>query len=378
MSLGRRAIYLDANATTPLHPAVLAAMTPALSHFFANPSSVHKPGQEARALVDRAREQCAQALDCDPRELTFTSGGTESDALAIRGLAGKGARIVTSEVEHTAVHAACAQSGAQVVRVPVDSEGALDLSALERALPGAALCSIMAANNETGVLAPLDQIGALCRKYEVPLHTDAVQAVGKLSLSLRYLPVDLLSCSAHKLQGPKGAGLLWARRGLRLEPVQAGGHQERGRRGGTENVAGIVGLGEALSRAVAGLALEEPRLRSLRDRLEASASQIPGARIAGQKAPRVCNTLNVAFEECDGETLLVGLDLEGIAVSTGSACSSGSLEPSPVLLAMGYPPGLARGAVRFSLWSGNTPEQIEEVCALLPGVVARARGSRQG
>lgn len=369
-------IYLDANATTPLHPEVLAAMTPALSHFFANPSSVHKQGQDARALVDRAREQCAQALGCDPRELTFTSGGTESDNLAIRGLvgAGPGRRIVTSAVEHPAVLAACAESGAEVARVPVDGSGRLDLAALDRALPGAALCSIMAANNETGILFPLTEIGALCRKHGVPLHTDAVQAVGKLPLSLRDLPVDLLTCSAHKVQGPKGAGLLWARRGLRLEPVVTGGHQERGRRGGTENVAGIVGLGAALELATGALPETEPRLRRLRDRLAAAALAIPGARIAGPLSSLVCNTLNVAFEACDGETLLVGLDLEGVAVSTGSACSSGSLEPSPVLLAMGYPPDLARGAVRLSLWSGNTEAEIDEVCALLPVVVARARG----
>jgi cysteine desulfurase len=231
----------------------------------------------------------------------------------------------------------------------------------------------MAANNETGVLFPLTTVGELCRRHRVPLHTDAVQAIGKMPLRVRELPIDLLSCSAHKIGGPKGAGLLWVRRGVQLAPVQVGGHQERGRRAGTENVAAIVGLGEALTRATAALPSEIRRLEALRDRLEATARQIPGARVAGASVARVCNTLNVAFEGCDGETLLVALDLGGVAVSTGSACSSGSLEPSPVLLAMGYSPALARGAIRFSLWRGTTAEEIDEVCALLPEVVARCR-----
>jgi cysteine desulfurase len=367
-------IYLDANATTPLDPAVMAAMMPALGEVFANPSSVHKPGQDARALLDRAREQCGSALDCDPREIVFTSGGTEADALAVRGLGRR--KVVVTAVEHPALLGACAElerAGTQVVRIPVDASGQLDLEELDAALPGADLCSAMAANNETGVVFPLARIGELCRKHRVPFHTDAVQAVGKLPLHLRELPVDLLSCSAHKLGGPKGAGLLWVRRGLNLAPVQVGGHQERGRRAGTENVAAIVGLGEALSRAVAAVGSEAPRLAGLRDRLERAAREIPGVRVAGAAVPRICNTLNVAFEGCDGETLLVALDLAGVAVSTGSACSSGSLEPSPVLLAMGYPPALARGAIRFSLWRGTTTADVDEVCRLLAGVVARTR-----
>jgi cysteine desulfurase len=367
-------IYLDANATTPLDPAVMAAMMPALRDVFANPSSVHKPGQDARNLVDAGREQCSAALDCDPREIIFTSGGTEADALAVRGLARR--KIVTTAVEHPAVLGACAElerSGVEVVRVPVDGTGRLDLNTLDAALPGTDLCSVMAANNETGVLFPLATVGELCRRHRVPLHTDAVQAIGKMPLRIRELPIDLLSCSAHKIGGPKGAGLLWVRRGIQLAPVQVGGHQERGRRAGTENVAAIVGLGEALTRATAALPSEMRRLEALRDGLESAARKIPGSRVAGASAPRVCNTLNVAFEGCDGETLLVALDLAGVAVSTGSACSSGSLEPSPVLLAMGYPSALARGAIRFSLWRGTTAEEIEEVCALLPEVVARCR-----
>ena len=367
-------IYLDANATTPLDPGVMAAMMPALRDVFANPSSVHKPGQDARNLLDAAREPCGAALDCDPREIIFTSGGTEADALAVRGLARH--KIVTTTVEHPAVLGACAdleRSGVEVVRVPVDGSGRLDLDALDAALPGADVCSVMAANNETGVLFPLATVGEMCRRHGVPLHSDGVQAAGKAPLRIRELPIELLSSSAHKIGGPKGVGLLWVRRGLHLAPVQVGGHQERGRRAGTENVAAIVGLGEALARATAALPSEMPRLTELRDRLEAAARRIPGSRIAGEGVPRVCNTLNVAFEGCDGETLLVALDLRGVAVSTGSACSSGSLEPSPVLLAMGYPPSLARGAIRFSLWRGTTAEEVEQVCALLPEVVARCR-----
>jgi cysteine desulfurase len=362
-------IYLDANATTPLHPAVLRAMMPALEGVFANPSSVHKPGQDARALVDRAREQCAKALGCAEREIVFTSGGTEADLLAVRGLAPEGSRVVVSAVEHPAVFGAC--EGRQAVRIGVDGEGVLDLAALERALPGAALCSIMAANNETGVLSPLEEIARLCRRNGVPLHTDAVQATGKALLPIEH--VDLLSMSAHKIGGPKGTGLLWVRSGLALRPLQAGGHQERGRRGGTENVGGIVGLAEALSLATASLRDEAPRLEVLRDRLQTAAEAIPGSRVAGRNTRRVCNTVNVAFEGCDGETLLTALDLAGIAVSTGSACSSGTLEPSPVLMAMGYPHPLARAAIRFSLWRGTTAAQIDEVCRVLPDVVERCR-----
>ena len=358
-------IYLDANATTPLSREVMAQMMPALEELFANPSSVHKPGQDARALVDAARERCAAALGCAPREIIFTSGGTEADALAVLGTRPR--KVVTTAVEHPAVLGPCA-AVPECVRIPVSGSGELDLDALRRALPGASLCSVMAANNETGVIFPIARVAALCREAGVPLHVDAVQAAGKVPLDF---PWDLVSLSAHKISGPKGAGLLAARK--KVSAVQTGGHQERGRRAGTENVAAIVGMGAALERAVAQQSELEIRLRPLRDRLEAAAREIPGARIAGADLPRTCNTLNVAFEGCEGETLLSALDLEGIAVSTGSACSSGSLEPSPVLLAMGYPKALARGAIRFSLWSGNTEEEVERVCAVLPAVVARAR-----
>ena len=359
------AVYLDANATTPLSREVMAEMMPALAELFANPSSVHKPGQDARALVDLARERCARALGCAPRDVIFTSGGTESDALAILG--SRPGKVVTTAVEHPAVSGACA-SASECFRVPVFGSGELDLDALRRALPGASLCSVMAANNETGVIFPLREIAAMCRDHGIPLHVDAVQAAGKMPLDF---PWDLLTLSAHKISGPKGAGILATRR--KVSAVQSGGHQERGRRGGTENVAGIVGMGKALELATAQQPAGAGRLGELRDRLEAAAREIPGSRVAGSTALRVCNTLNVAFEGCEGETLLAALDFEGISTSTGSACSSGSLEPSPVLLAMGYPTALARGALRFSLWSGNTAEEIDRVCAVLPRIVARAR-----
>jgi len=345
----------------------MTEMMPALADFFGNPSSVHKPGQDARALVDAARERCAKALGCAAGEIVFTSGGTESDALAILG--GKPRKVVTSGVEHPAVLGACA-AVSECVRVPVFESGALDLDALRAALPGASICSVMAANNETGAIFPLREVAALCREAGVPLHVDAVQAVGKMQLDF---PWDLLTISAHKIEGPKGAGLLAVRRGVKVAAVQTGGHQEKGRRGGTENVAGIVGMGAALERAVRLQPEREQKLRPLRDQLEAAARAIPGAHVAAAASSRVWNTLHVAFEGCDGETLLAALDLEGISVSTGSACSSGSLEPSPVLLAMGYPTELARGAVRFSLWSGNTEAEIARVCSLLPKIVARAR-----
>lgn len=290
-------------------------------------------------------------------------------------------RVITSSVEHACVLAACEELeglGVEVVRVGVDEEGRLDLAALDAALEqDALLCSVMAANNETGVLSPLAEISARCKARGVPLHTDAVQLAGKGPLDVKTLGVDLLSLSAHKLRGPKGAGLLWVRKGLTLRPLIAGGHQERGRRGGTENALGAVGLGAALELAERDRAESMPRIGALRDRLESCVRGIPGARVLGAGAARVANTLCAVFESCEGETLLAALDLAGVAVSTGSACSSGTLEASHVLLAMGLSKTLARGAVRFSLWSGNTAEELSQVCALLPGLVAQVRGSRR-
>ena len=374
-------IYLDANATTPLRPEALAAIEEVLAQGPLNASSVHSAGQRARALLDLAREECAAALHCDPRELIFTSGGTESDHLAIRGgalAARRAGHIVTTAVEHPAVLGACAQlgpAGITTTRVPVDASGALDLDALDAALaaPGALLCSAMAANNETGVLFPLERLGELCCKHGVPLHVDAVQAAGRVPLRLDELPATYLSLSGHKLRGPQGIGLLWARRGAPLAAVQTGGHQEKGRRAGTESVALAAGLARALSLAVNDLPRSQPRLAALRDRLETAALAIPGTEVHGRQGPRLANTLCASFAGCEGETLLVALDLASVCVSTGSACSSGSLEPSPVLLAMGVPEARARGALRFSLYSGNTQAEIDRVAGLLPKLVAQCR-----
>lgn len=380
-------IYLDANATLPLRPEALRAMERAFE-LPANASSVHQAGQRARALLDEAREACAAALAVDPRELIFTSGGTESDHLAIRGAAlaalkaapRADARVVTTAVEHPAVLGACASlaaAGIATVRVPVDADGALELDAWDAAVahPGTLLASAMAANNETGVLFPLERLGESCRRANVPLHTDAVQAAGKVTLKLGELPVTYASIAGHKLRGPHGVGLLWARRGAPMSALQAGGHQEKGRRAGTENVAGALGMAAALALAVAEQPASAERLGKLRDRLEAALLQIDGAQIAGRRSPRVANTTCTYFPGCEGETLLVGLDLAGVCVSTGSACSSGSLEPSPVLLAMGLPPELARAALRFSLWSESSEADVDEVARLLPPLVERSRAT---
>ena len=380
-------IYLDANATTPARSEVIAAVVRALEAGFGNASSVHSIGQRARALIDGAREQCAAALGADQRDLVFTSGGTESDVLAIRGAVAAALaarpqarpRVVLTAVEHPAVQGACDQlgkGGVEVVRIAVDVEGRLDLDALAAALavPGTILCSAMAANNETGVLFPIEGIGELCRRHGVLFHVDAVQAAGKVPLLLAALPVDYASVSGHKLQGPQGVGLLWVRRGTPLAAQQAGGHQERGRRAGTENVPAVAGLGIALELATAELPHTGPRLASLRDQLQASILRIDGVQVHGGTGPRLPNTLCASFAGCEGETLLAALDLEGICVSTGAACASGSLEPSPVLLAMGVPAERARGALRFSLFAGNPSAEIERASAVLPGLVARCRG----
>ncbi len=384
----RALIYLDGNATTPLNPSARDAMLPLLGERFGNPSSVHAIGQAARAAVDRAREQCAAALHAQPKELTFTSGGTEAAQLAIagtvRGLLAAGRarsvkpRVVITAVEHPCVLGACEELealGVETTRIGVDAAGALDLRALDEALtvPGTLLCSAMAANNETGVLFPLEEIARLCRTRQVLLHTDAVQLAGKARIDVRVLPVDLLSLSAHKLEGPKGVGLLWTRAGIPVRAVQPGGHQERGRRGGTENAAGIVGMGAALELAMREVAHCAARMNELRERLEAALLSLAGVRIIAREGLRGASTTCALFDGCDGQTLLVALDQAGVCVSTGSACSSGSLSPSPVLLAMGFSAQQARSALRFSLWRGNTADEIDSVAKLLPAVLERAR-----
>ena len=365
--------YLDCNATTPVDRRVLDAMLPALTGEFGNPSSVHAAGQRARALLEDAREELGQALGCEGRELVFTSGGTEANNLAVRGAA-EGRAVAVGATEHPSVVEAARRRGTEVVVLPVDERGVISLDALDAALSaGVGLVSVMWANNETGVVAPVAELVERCRRAGALLHVDAVQALGKLPVDLHALGADFASVSAHKVHGPKGAGALYARRGVKLEAQSAGGGQERGRRGGTENVAGALGLARAATLAVAALAESGPRVRALRDRLEALALALPETRVNGAGAERLPGTLNVSFRGVEGEALLAALDLAGVAASSGSACHAGSVEPSPVLAAMGVPPEWARGAVRFSLSRTTTGDEVAHAERALFVAVAALR-----
>ncbi len=380
-------IYLDNNATTMVDPAVREAMLPFLGERYGNPSSTHRFGQDARQAVEEARVRVAALLDCEPKEIIFTSGGTESDNAAIMGLlAARAPRkvIVTSTIEHSAVRepvAGLKKLGYEVALIGMRPDGSLDVATLAEVLarraPEIALASIMWVNNETGVILDIPAAGALCRTHAVPLHVDAVQAVGKIALQLRHLPVDLLSLSAHKFHGPKGIGALYVRRGARWQPWMRGGPQERDRRGGTENVAGIVGLGAAAERAAQTLAdgSAPARLAALRDRLQQGILQrIPDAHVIGGTT-RVANTTNIGFARLEAEAILLLLSERDICASAGAACSSGSLEPSPVLRAMGVDDRIGHGAVRWSLSRFTTEAEIDTVLEVLPGIIARLRAT---
>jgi cysteine desulfurase len=375
-------IYFDHNATTPLDPTALDRMLPFLGERYGNPSSVHSAGQAARHAVDDAREAVATLIGAQPKEITFTSGGTEADNLAIRGafraaLNGRRA-IVTTAVEHPAVLdtvRALGREGVDVREVPVDSSGNLSWEHLDRAIVAdTALVSVMWANNETGVIFPVERIGALCRERGVTFHVDAVQAAGKLPIDVARAPIDLLSLSAHKIGGPKGAGALWIRRGLSLSATQTGGHQERGRRGGTENVAAVAGFGAAAESARSRREEEQRRVTALRDALESRLlAAIPDMLIAGSGGERVGNTCCACFRDVEAEALLMALDLDGLCVSSGSACTAGSLEPSHVIRAMGIAAEYAHGAIRFSLGSGNTADEVTRAAELVRESVSRLR-----
>lgn len=374
-------IYLDHNATTPVRDEVAEAMSRALRDLPGNPSSVHAEGAAARAAVERAREQVAALVGVATSEVIFTSGASESNHAALAGVvagAGPGAGLVTSAAEHPSVEGGAAVlegRGHPVTRVRVGPEGALDLEALRTALAtGPALASLILANNETGVLQDGPALGALARAHGVPLHLDATQAVGKVPVAAERLGASLLSASAHKLGGPKGVGFLTCRRGLALAPWLPGGPQERGRRGGTENVPGIVGLGVACELALRELPQRAARYGALRDRLwQGLSEKVPRVRRHGDPAAVLPNTLSVEFEGADGEALLQALDLEGVAASMGAACHSGSITPSRVLAAMGRTPAQARATLRFSVGHGTSETAIDRVLALLPDLVARAR-----
>jgi cysteine desulfurase len=375
-------VYLDHNATTPIHPDVLAAMLPYYRNGFGNPSSIHGFGREARQAVDEAREKVAHLIGAKSSEIIFTSGGTEADNLAMKGVAlareGKAGHIITSAIEHHAVMVPCRyleKKGFKVTFIPVDHNGLLDPDDVKRAITDKTiLISIIHANNEVGTIEPLEEIGRLAMERDIPFHTDAVQSVGKVPIDVGTLRVNLLSLSAHKFCGPKGVGALYIRKGTKILPQVYGGHQELNVRAGTENVAGIVGLGEAAEIGFHKMQAEGKRLRRLRDTLwEKIKERVGPVRLNGHPTRRLPNTLNVSFDLVEGESLAINLDLKGIAVSAGSACTSGSLEPSHVLLAMGLSPTVAKGSVRFSLGMENTHVEMEYTANVLEEVVGRLR-----
>ena len=376
-------IYLDHNATTPVDSAVVTAVTGALREQFGNASSVHSFGQTAKIVVDDARASVADLIGARPQEIVFTSGGTESDNLALRGVAeaflpGKCRHLVATSIEHEAVlHTlkSLAKRGWTTTLLPVGDSGVVDPQALEAVVTDdTALVSIMHANNEIGTIQPLAALAAIAHRHGALFHTDAVQSVAKLPVDVTDLDVDVLSLSAHKFYGPKGVGALWVRRGSRLVATVTGGKQERNRRAGTENVPGIVGLGVASRLGLQKIDTEPERLAALRDRLEAGILHgVPGTLVNGDAARRIANTTNISFDRVEAESLLIALDLEGIAVSTGSACSSGTLEPSHVLRAMGFSPHRSQNSIRFSLGAGNTTEEIDRVIDVLPEVVDKLR-----
>lgn len=372
-------IYLDYNATTPVDPAVREAILPYLGEEFGNPSSMHWAGARAKKAMEEAREKIAHSLSCKPEEVYFTSGGTESVNLAIKGVIFEGSHIITTQIEHKAVLESVeeleGEGKIEVTRLEVDSSGDLDLEELKRAIrENTVLISVMFVNNEIGNIYPIAAVGRIARERGILFHTDAVQALGKLPIDLSLLPIDLISFSAHKIYGPKGVGALYIRKGVKIRPLLHGGAQEMEKRGGTENLPGIVGFGEAVRKIHEGLDTESERLRRLRDRLQNQlAASVPGTKIHGNPDHRVANTLNVSFEGIESELILIALDREGIAVSSGSACASGAVEPSHVLLAMGVNPKEAKGAVRFSLGRGTTENDIDYVLQKMPEIVKRLR-----
>jgi cysteine desulfurase len=380
-----RRVYLDNNATTPVLPEVLEAMRPYFGEHFGNASSIHHHGQETRAAVERARESVAALLGCRASEVVFTSGGTEGDNLAIFGLAGSGDHVITSTVEHHAVLNACKHlakyretTGCEVTYIPVDGRGLVDPADVKRAIrPNTKLITIMLANNETGVVQPVAEIGKIAAEADVYFHSDGVQAAGKIPIDVNQIGCDLLTISGHKLHGPQGVGALYVRKGTRLEPMLHGGSHERSRRAGTENVPGIVGLGKAAELARAGFERgddhADQKMAAARDHLERELLEIEATGLNGEGAPRVPNTTNIYFDGIEGEALVIALDLKGLAVSTGAACSSGAIEPSHVLTAMGLRPDRARASIRFSLGKQNTPEDVDFALGLVPETVGRLR-----
>ena len=376
-------IYLDHNATTPVDRSAADAMLRSLELLFGNASSVHYYGQQAKAALDDARSTVAALIGAEPAEVIFTSGGTEADNFAIRGVAealeptGR-KHLITSGIEHEAVlntFKALAKRGWRTTVLPLDATGIVSAHRLREAMTDdTALVSIMHANNEIGTIQPIAELAAIAHAHGALVHTDAVQSAGKIPVSVRTLGVDLLAVSGHKFYGPKGIGALWVKRGVRLSPFLSGGKQERNRRAGTENVPGAIGMGVAAGLAVQKMTAEAVRLAALRDRLENGIlSSVPNTEVNGSREARVPNTTNISFDRIEAESLLIALDLEGVAVSTGSACSSGTLEPSHVLKAMNLSSHRAQNSIRFSLGASNTEEQIDHVISILPRIVTKLR-----
>ncbi len=378
--MSKRNIYLDHSATTPVREEVVEAMLPFYREYFGNPSSVHAPGRVVRRAVEEAREKTALALGAEPTEIFFTAGGTESNNITLRGAAkkhGKPGHIITSSIEHHAVLDVCSELAAEGHRVtflPVDQYGRISIDQLQSAItPDTFMISIMAANNEIGTLQPLGAIGEVAREHQILFHTDAVQMVGQLPIDLKILNVDFLSLSAHKFNGPKGIGALYMRKGVKVTPLYCGGGQERKLRPGTENVPGIVGLSRALELAVAEIDDKKKRLEAMRNKMTKELLTINETILNGHSEERLPNNVNVSFKHIEGEAILLSLDLEGIAASSGSACSSGSLEPSHVLSAIGLDHPTAHGSIRFSLGMGNTEEDVDYLLEVVPRVVDKLR-----
>lgn len=376
-----KTVYLDNNATTQVAPEVLEEMLPYFHDLYGNPSSAHKFGGQVAKKLNHAREQVSNILGASPDEIIFTSCGSESDNTALMSALNteKGKRhIITSKVEHPAVKVLCShleKQGYRVTEIPVDREGRLDMESYRDSLtPDTAIVSLMWANNETGVIFPVEEAARMAKSRNIPFHSDAVQAVGKIPIDLENSAIDMLSISGHKLHAPKGIGVLYVRKGTKFSPFLIGGHQERGRRGGTENTASIIGLGKACELAEKNINIEETRVRQLRDKLENRIlSIIPNSRINGGEAERLPNTSNISFEFIEGEAILLLMDEFGICASSGSACTSGSLQPSHVLRAMGVPFTMAHGSIRFSLSIYNTEEEIDFVIEKVPPIIEKLR-----
>jgi cysteine desulfurase len=377
-------VYFDYNATTPLAPEVIESLAVASREIFGNASSIHRFGQQAKAMLDEARSGVATLLGGDPSEVVFTSGGTEADNFAIRGAADAleptpRRHLIASAIEHEAVLntlKALARRGWRTTLLPLDQSGVVSPDRLREAIgPDTALVSVMHANNEIGTIQPIAALAEIAHQHGALMHTDAVQSAGKIPIDVRTLGVDLLSLSAHKFNGPKGAGVLWIKRGTRLQPTMTGGRHERNRRAGTENVPAIAGLGVAARLAQARLGAGAIRIAALRDRLEEQIlAAVPGTAVNGARDARVPNTTNISFDRVEAESLLIALDLEGVAVSTGSACSSGTLEPSHVLKAMGLPAHRTQNSLRFSLGMFSTEAEVDYVVSILPRLVEKLRG----